>query len=206
MTVSARKTIRNFLAEHGLGSLVRLYAEEYLGALLRGFPGFEGMVLRAGLYRLLFRRLDGFAFIYAGARIDHCGGISGGRSLSIHSGAFVSGRGGLSIGDGVLIGPNAAVVSTEHRYDDPQLPIVEQGQRLVPTAIANDVWIGANAVILAGVSVAEGTIVSAGAVVTSDTQPYTIVGGVPAKTIGQRPRAAELAPARQVPARPGDSC
>ena len=50
-------------------------------------------------------------------------------------------------------------------------------------------WIGANAVILAGVNIATGTVVAAGAVVGRDTEPYTIVGGVPAREIGRRQNA-----------------
>ena len=62
------------------------------------------------------------------------------------------------------------------------------------------VWIGANTVILPGIAVADGTIVSAGAVVTQDTAPYTIVGGVPARPIGERPREA-ASPALPMPQR-----
>ena len=186
---SARTIIRNFLAEHSIGSIAALLAEQYLGALLRPLPGFEGLALRAGFYRLLFGSLEGFAFIYPGARLDHCRGIRAGRSFAVHSGAFVSGRGGLTIGSGVLIGPNAVIVSTQHRYDQVDRPICEQGHRLLPTAIGDDVWIGANAVILPGTEIATGTIVSAGAVVTQNTEPYSIVAGVPARMIARRPRA-----------------
>ena len=104
------------------------------------------------------------------------------------AGAFVSGRGGLTLGSGVLIGPNAVIVSTEHQFDGAR-PIAEQGQLLRPTTIGDDVWIGANAVILAGVKIATGTVVAAGAVVGKDTEAYTIVGGVPAREIGRRKNA-----------------
>ena len=56
--------------------------------------------------------------------------------------------------------------------------------------IGSDVWLGANAVVLPGVTIADGTVVSAGAVVTKDTEPYSIVGGIPATKIGMRPREA----------------
>lgn len=65
-----------------------------------------------------------------------------------------------------------------------------QGVELAPTVIGDDVWIGANAVVLAGVRVASGTVVAAGAVVASDTEAWSIVGGVPARAIGERPRPA----------------
>jgi acetyltransferase-like isoleucine patch superfamily enzyme len=188
---SVLKVLRNFAAGHPPGVIARLLAEHYLGTLLRSFPSFEGVVMRYWLYRLLFKRLDGFAFIFPGARLDHCYGISAGRGFSVNSGAFVSGQGGLTIGDGVLIGPNAVIVSSQHRYDMPDRPICEQGLRFEPTTIGDDVWIGANEVVLSGVEIATGTIVSAGSVVTKNTEPYTIVGGVPARPIGERPRSAD---------------
>src|SRR5262249_20401224 len=113
-----------------------------------------------------------------------------GASLCVNAGAFLDGRGGLTLGDHVLIGPNAVVLSSQHRWDDPTPPILLQGQSLLPTDGGDDVWIGAHAGIVAGGRVARGTVVAAGAVVTSDTEPYPIVGGVPAGRIGVRPGTA----------------
>jgi maltose O-acetyltransferase len=187
MAIRALTVVRNFFAAHSVRQLVSLALEEYVGALLRSLPGFEGMFLRAVFYRRLFARLDGFAFLYPGVRLDHCHAIRAGRCLAINSGAYVSGRGGLTLGDNVLIGPNAVVVSSQHRWDLSDRPIIAQGHRMAPTTIGDDVWIGANAVVLPGVTIATGTVVSAGAVVTKSTEPYTIVGGVPATAIGRRP-------------------
>lgn len=57
---------------------------------------------------------------------------------------------------------------------------------LQPTSIGRDVWIGRNALVMAGTTIGEGAVIAAGAVVTRDVAPYTIVGGVPAKTIRSR--------------------
>jgi acetyltransferase-like isoleucine patch superfamily enzyme len=108
----------------------------------------------------------------------------------VNAGAFLYGRGGLRFGDDVMIGPNAVVVSSQHRFDDPRIAMVYQGHKTDFVDIGSDVWVGANAVILPGVTVADGTVISAGAVVTRDTEPYSIVGGVPAARIGMRPRLA----------------
>jgi len=185
--------LRNYLAEHSPGSIASLWLEQWLGALVRSFPGPEGVALRNLVYKLLFGQLGPSAIIFPGAYLDHCRNIRAGRSLSINAGAYVSGRGGLTIGDQVLIGPNAVVVTTHHRWDDPDRPIQDQGHRLLPTRIGSDVWIGANAVVLPGVAVGTGTVVSAGAVVTRDTEPYSIVVGAPARSIGDRRQRRALA-------------
>jgi len=190
---STRTLIRNYLRSIPPRALVVTAIERYAGALVRGLPGPEGALLRWLLYKGLFARLDGFAYIYPGVRFAHVYGIRCGRSLSVSPGAFIYGRGGLTIGDHVMIGPNTVIVTSQHRWDDPELPMMLQGHRAAPVTIGSDVWIGANVVVVPGVTIADGTIVSAGAVVTHDTQPYTIVGGVPAKEIGQRPRSQRAA-------------
>lgn len=185
---SALTIIRNYWHEHSLRAIATLLAEQYVGLLLRWLPGFEGIALRSGFYKLLFGKLEGFAFIYQGAYLDHTYNITAGRSLAVNTGAFISARAPLTFGDGVLVGPNVVIITSNHRYDMPDRPISEQGHDLAPITVGNDCWIGANAVILAGVNVADGTIVSAGAVVTRDTEPYSIVAGTPAAKIGERPR------------------
>lgn len=191
-TVPAPPTFRtmlgNYLRSVSLGRLVGVAAEEYLGTLLRPLPGIEGFTLRWLLYKALCRRLGGFCYIYPGARLSHVYGMDIGRNFHVNAGAYLYGRGGLTIGDHVMVGPNAVIVSSQHRYDDPRLPMALLGHRMAPVTIGSDVWIGANAVVLPGVRIADGTIVSAGAVVTQATEPYTIVGGVPAKRISERPR------------------
>lgn len=77
---------------------------------------------------------------------------------------------------------------TDYQTDavDPQLTRKAHAEVLRRTVIGNDVWIGNNAIIIAGVNVGDGAIIGAGAVVTKDVAPYDIVGGVPARKIGER--------------------
>ncbi len=192
---SFRQLLRNYARSVPPRRLAKVFVEEYVGTALRSLPGVEGFVLRYLLYRCLFQRLEGFCYVYPGARLSHTYGISAGRNLMINAGAFIYGRGGLTFGDHVMIGPNAVIVSSQHRFDDPSVPMVFLGHAADPVTIGSDVWIGANAVILPGVRVADGTVVSAGAVVTRNTEPYSIVGGIPAAKIGMRPRLADAAPA-----------
>jgi acetyltransferase-like isoleucine patch superfamily enzyme len=106
----------------------------------------------------------------------------------MNAGSYLDGRGGLTIGDHVMVGQNALIVTSQHHWTDPTLPMSHQGHRLDPVTVGDDVWVGAHAVVLPGVKVATGTVIGAGAIVTHDTEPYSLVGGVPARKIGERPR------------------
>lgn len=112
--------------------------------------------------------------------------ISIGRNSTINPYCMIHGGGGITIGDGVRIGPHAVIIAANHIFDDPSRPIYLQGECKKGIVIENDVWIGAGAGILDGVVVATGTVVGAGAVVTKSTPPYSVVVGVPAKVIKMR--------------------
>ena len=91
----------------------------------------------------------------------------------------------IVIGDRSLIGPNVFITDHHHNIRRDSL-ISEQGCSSRPVVIGNDVWIGTKAVILPGVTVHDGAVVGAGAVVTRDVPPYEIWGGVPARKIKER--------------------
>jgi acetyltransferase-like isoleucine patch superfamily enzyme len=110
-----------------------------------------------------------------------------GQDVSINHGCFISAHGGLEIGDYVAIGHGTSILTTEHSYDGLDTPIKYQPVTYQPVRIGSNVWIGARSTILAGVSIASGTIIGAGAVVTkSIEQPDTIVAGVPARFLKHR--------------------
>ncbi len=91
------------------------------------------------------------------------------------------------IGDYALIAPGCYAITRNHHFNDPTIPIVEQGyEREQPPEIGRDVWLGARVMLLPGIRVGDGAVVAAGAVVTKDVPPHTIVGGVPAKVIRRR--------------------
>ena len=92
----------------------------------------------------------------------------------------------LSIGEGVRIASNVWVGTGNHHFGSADIPIVEQGTDQRPVTIEDDVWIGTHAVVLPGVKVGRGAVIAAGAVVTKDVEPLTIVGGVPARVLGRR--------------------
>ena len=166
--------------------IFHLWIEEYIGWVVRSLPGLMGMTIRWGFYRILFKKIESFALIYPGVYLTHTYGIHVGRSFSINSGALIDGRGGIRIGDHVMVGPYAVIVSSNHDFKQAQVPMMTLDHVFNPVIIGNDVWIGAHAVINSGVKIGNGVLVSAGAVVTQDVADYQIVGGVPAKVIANR--------------------
>ena len=84
-------------------------------------------------------------------------------------------------------GVNVAMIAFNHGFYTREIPVKEQDYVDAAITIEDDVWIGAGVVILAGVTIGKGAIIAAGAVVNKDVPPYTIVGGVPAKVIKERP-------------------
>jgi acetyltransferase-like isoleucine patch superfamily enzyme len=114
------------------------------------------------------------------------GGVQLGEGVELNNFAIVNGAGGVTIGPYTLIGPHATIVSYEHEYRDRTRRIRDQPYRYEPISIGADVWIGAHAVVLAGVTIGDGAVVAAGAVVTRDVPEYTVVAGVPARAIGAR--------------------
>jgi len=93
--------------------------------------------------------------------------------------------GEITFGDNVLIAPKVIIWGRDHCYKRDQL-MNKQPYNRKPIKIGNDVWIGACAIVLKGVTIGDGAIVAAGAVVTKDVEPYTIVAGNPAKMIKRR--------------------
>ena len=112
-------------------------------------------------------------------------GITIGKDSLIGEYSVIRGQGGVQIGDRVYTSPFTQIIAVNHVFDDPQRPFVEQGITAAGIVIEDDVWLGAGAIITDGVRVGKGAVVAAGAVVTRDVPPHSVVGGVPAKIIKQ---------------------
>lgn len=119
--------------------------------------------------------------------VYHPEGLSLGSSVDIGEFVVLRASGGLRIGDRVLIAAHAVVTTRGHPDDPPRFGRVVDA----PIVIEDDVWIGAGAVVLPGVTVGRGAIVGAGAVVTQDVLPLTVVGGVPARVIRELAEVAK---------------
>ncbi len=92
----------------------------------------------------------------------------------------------VEIGNFVIMGPDVKIYTRNHRIEDIERPIAEQGKQKKKTRIGDDVWIGANVIITAGVNVGSHVVIAAGAVVTKDVSDFKIVGGNPAAVIRDR--------------------
>lgn len=163
--------------------------------------------LRAALLRLRGARVGAKTSIGARLVAHQPGAITLGSRVEIEHDVFIKmNSGSLTVGDYVFIGrgteldvadsitigahsliaPNVFITDHTHRHAR-AVRLNAQGNRMAPVTIGSDAWIGAHAVVLAGVKIGDGAIVGAGAVVTNDVAPYSIVAGVPARLIGTRP-------------------
>lgn len=142
-------------------------------------------LVRARLCRGMFDSCGANINIEHKANFGNGTGISVGNNSGLGVRCFV--RGPLVIGDDVMMGPEVMILTGSHRFDRTDITMIMQG--MLPrrkVCIGNDVWIGARVIILPGVTIGNGVIIGAGAVVTSDVPDYAIVGGVPAKVIRYR--------------------
>ncbi|MDA1082341.1 MAG: acyltransferase [Gemmatimonadetes bacterium] len=181
----------------------------YMDAVLAAWPGVSGSKIRlwflsrglASLGRGCYVGngciVDGRENICFGDRVavgDHAffvatgGPISVGNRVTFTRNAHVNTAGGgrIEIGNDVLVGPNVVMRTADHRFQRTDVPIREQGHVPADIIIEDDVWLAANVVVLGGVHIGRGAIAAAGAVVTRDVPPLSVVGGVPAKVLKMR--------------------
>lgn len=93
----------------------------------------------------------------------------------------------VKIGDYTMLAPEVKILGGDHKYDEVGVPMIFSGRDVqLETEIGKDVWIGTRSLILRGVKIGDGAIIAAHSVVTKDVEPYTIVGGSPAKFIKKR--------------------
>ena len=147
-------------------------------------PGYESILLRRYLYRILFKKLGKNSLFYSGANFTHAFNISIGDFCSFNAGSYIDGHGFIEIGDYCMIGPNSFVGSSNHfiksSLNNPRLFL---GHNKNETRIGANVWIGANVVVCPGVAIGDNSIVAAGSVVVENVIESVLVGGNPAKII-----------------------
>lgn len=129
--------------------------------------------------KLIGKKVDDEFRVFPPFHTDFGKNIHLGKNVFINSGCKFQDQGGIYIGDDALIGHNVVLATLNHEED----PKKRGNLCPAPIRIGNKVWIGSNATILPGVSIGDGAIIAAGAVVTKDVSEKTVVGGVPAKIL-----------------------
>lgn len=140
--------------------------------------------IRRLVCRPLFDSCGDNVNVEKGAYFAMGGGISIGSGSGLGVNCMVHGP--LEIGDKVMMGPDVVILTHTHNIDRTDIPMGDQGSRVAKVTIGNDVWIGMRSIIMPGVTIGNGAVIGAGAVVTKDVPDYAIVGGVPAKVIKYR--------------------
>lgn len=155
-------------------------AREFVGKVLfrtiGKWPVFPGRQIRAACGKLILCHCGKHVNIHSSAH------FSSGLSLGDYSGIGVNAflQGSVSIGADVMMGPDVKIYSINHQTRDIGKPMRLQGTTPVrPVSIEDDVWIGANVIILPGVHVGRGAILGAGSVIREDVPPYAVVVGNP---------------------------
>ena len=135
--------------------------------------------LRALMSRLVGYRVDDGFRLFPPVCTDFGKNIKIGKDVFVNSGCCFQDQGGVTLGDGCLVGHNVVFATLDHD----KRPGRRGDMTAAPIVVGKDVWIGAHATILKGVTIGDGAIVAAGAVVTRDVPPNTIAAGVPARVV-----------------------
>jgi acetyltransferase-like isoleucine patch superfamily enzyme len=124
--------------------------------------------------------------VFPGSIFQYPQNVTIGNDVFINRNVSITAPSAITIGNAVLIGPGTVINSGNHRYEDAQARIRDQGHHLLPITIGDDVWIGANVTVLPGVVIGRGAVIGAGAVVSRDIPENAVAVGVPATVIGVR--------------------
>jgi maltose O-acetyltransferase len=159
---------------------LRLEIESWIVSIIGAIPGFLGMSARNLVYKMLFRKLEGFSLIQNRVVFVNTENLVIGNFFGCNTGSYINALGGVTIGDNVLIGNNVTISAGIHPIDSLVGSIIEQQSIPRKIVIENDVWIGAGVVIMPGITLQRGCVIGANSVVTHDTIPMGVYVGAPA--------------------------
>ncbi len=147
---------------------------------LNALPAGDQPRIRAALAELTETAVDESLRLVPPFRTEYGRNLRVGRDVFINHGCTIMDLGGVEIGDEVMIGPNVQIITSGHPLD----PETRRSTIVAdPIRIERNVWIAAGATIIGGVTVGRDAVVAAGAVVTKDVPPRTLVAGVPAAVV-----------------------
>jgi acetyltransferase-like isoleucine patch superfamily enzyme len=162
--------------------LRRIWFDGLLFICNRIISNIPSHTVRLAFYRHVMRfDIDRRGCVFCGARFDARGNFHLGKSSTINERCRLDNRGGLTIGENVSISAETCILTAEHDPHDPQF-----AGRNLPVVIDDYVFVGTRALILPGVTIGRGAVVGAGAVVSKNVAPLSIVVGSPARQIGER--------------------
>jgi hypothetical protein len=178
-------TFREFLKKNlpkGLTRWLRLWVDSiewfFLNVFISSFPS---QTIRILSLRMMGAKIPMSTSVYGGIEYRNPKGLVIGKGTALGHRAILDARMGLDIGSSVCFGTEVMIWTLHHDYND--LHFKGVGGKVT---IGDYVWLGSRCIILPGVNIGKGAVIAAGAVVTKDVPEFTVVGGVPAKAIGQR--------------------
>ncbi|MEP7377725.1 MAG: DapH/DapD/GlmU-related protein [Chitinophagaceae bacterium] len=152
-----------------------------------GLPRYRLFIfLKTSLLKMMGAKIGKKVCIYPGVWITPGKNLVIGNYVDLAKDVLITTGGGVFIGDRALIGYRTQILSANHSIPPIGQPFPVSGDSFGEIHIEKDVWIGANCIITAGITIGEGAVVAAGSVVTKNVQANAIVGGVPAKLIKMR--------------------
>lgn len=164
----------------------------YYNAILMHIPGNLGLELRRNIIPRYFESCGQDVHILEGVRFRGIHKLKVGDHVRLGVDNFIQASGGVTLGNGVMLGPGVKIWSVNHKFDDLNIPIYDQGYDYEAITIGDGVWLGANVLVLPGVTIPEGCVVSASSVVHKKAYPpYAILAGNPCRVVGTRKKRAE---------------
>ena len=154
--------------------------------MLFQIASFPSCHIRKQVYRLLGADIYSNVVFHFGTEVRCPCRLSIGKGTIIGDNAILDARCGLTMGENVNFSSNVSIYTLQHDHRDPYFKCTDRVMGEVK--IFDRAWVGSNVIILPGVTIGEGAVCCAGCVVTKDVEPYSVVAGIPAKKVNERPQ------------------